>query len=273
MIKIKKIGNNTEALWNRPAAIGQATGLFKPATSDNLWPEFLNPSGAKYSRLDFKTMVERGIENRLLTSLAAAMPDGTIIAGSFMTSVMSNNTEAKDIDLFFTSPVSFGLAVNILLNPEDVDGFDFEKEEHWAVEGYKLDTASEKSFAENYGSPFVTKDTRFLKFVHPHRPPIQLIKLAWYDNAEHVIDSFDLTVSQFAYDCATDELVCNPMSIMDLMGKKLVLHRMQFPSSTLRRIIKYTHKGFYACPGSLARVAEEVAAKIEQEDREYVYID
>lgn len=48
---------------------------------------------------------------------------------------------------------------------------------------------------------------------------------------------------------------------------------MQFPSSTLRRIIKYTKKGDYACPGSLANVAQLVSEHIDDDDAQFVYVD
>jgi hypothetical protein len=262
MLNTKKfIGNDTEAFWSRAKGPGN-------------WPGFLEPSGANYSRVPFSSMADRGIENRLLDSLAAAMPNGTIIAGGFMTAVMGNNKDAQDIDLFFTNPISFAIAFNRLTEPTadklSSKDWDFERDEHWAIEGYKLDKASEACF-DKQGN--VKDTTRFVKFIHESRPPIQLIKLAWYDNAEHVIDSFDLTVAQFAYDVTTQDLVCNPVSIMDLMGKKIVLHRMQFPSSTMRRVIKYTKKGYYACPGALAKIAEQVAEHIGDDDAQFVYVD
>ncbi len=65
-----------------------------------------------------------------------------------------------------------------------------------------------------------------------------------------------------------------PMSTLkDLTKKHLVLHRMQFPSSTLRRVIKYSKKGFYACPGALVTIAQQVHENIDKEDGEYVYVD
>ena len=104
-------------------------------------------------------------------------------------------------------------------------------------------------------------------------PPIQLVKLVWYDSAEHVIDSFDLTVVQFATD--GEDLVFNPVAMLDLARKRIVLHRMQFPTSTLRRLVKYTKKGFYACPGSLQRICTEVADAIAKNPgaEQFAYID
>ena len=195
---VPKITNNIKAFWNKE----------DPGSN---WPGFLEPSGTQYSRLPFGHMEGRGIENQLLTSLASSMPDGTIIAGGFMTAVMGNNKDAQDIDLFFTGPDAFADAFNRLIDGGDSRTFqkNFDREEHWAIEGYTLDKASRPSLVQQeaeFGIPggwTVSHDTRYVKFTHPTRPPIQLIKLAWYKDAEHVIDSFDLTVAQFAYDVAT----------------------------------------------------------------------
>jgi hypothetical protein len=96
--------------------------------------------------------------------------------------------------------------------------------------------------------------------------------MVWYDNAEHVIDSFDFTVIQFAF--TNKEFVFNGMSFMDLARKRLVLHRMQFPASTMRRLIKYTQKGYYACPGSLVTICQAIQDyKGESDIFNVVYVD
>lgn len=238
-------------------------------------PAFLQPSGVAYSRVSLETIEKRNISNRLLTSLSLALPDGAIIGGGFMTSFMAEDKQASDIDIFFTSEEAFGKTLRTFLDPTSIDGYD--EQEHWAVNGYKLDEASQKNIiveeildTTHYK---IVKTCRFVKFVHPTRLPIQLIKLAWYADAEAVIDSFDLTVAQFALDVKTCEIVANPLSYMDLARKRLVLHRMQFPSSTLRRIIKYSGKGYYACPGALNNIVKEIAQNIEKEDGKYVYVD
>lgn len=242
-------------------------------------PEYLVRTNTKYSRIPVTYLDDRGIKNRLLDSLLCCLPDGALIAGGFMTAVMGENTDAKDIDLFFTSEKAFKETVKRLVNPEEIDGYN--KEEHWAFEGYSPDEDTQKAIiaaATNEagltaGEALSFKSVRFLKFVHSHRPPIQLIKLVWYDNAEHVIDSFDLTVAQFACDPKTSEIVLNPAAILDLARKRIVLHRMQFPASTMRRVIKYTNKGYYACPGALVKIAEAIFKTYKEGEEQIVYLD
>ena len=243
-------------------------------------PAFLNRTQTQYWRGPVSNLSSRGIENRLLDSLIYALPPGVIIAGGFMTAVMGENKDAQDIDLFFTSEKAFIETYKLLTSPDESD------DDAWGIKGYSLDPET-KGIVENAmntkindndneSAKLTLKNIRYLKFVHPKRLPIQLIKLAWYTDAEHVIDSFDLTVAQFAVQIMREgnaELVANPISFIDLARKRLVLHRMQFPSSTLRRVIKYSKKGYYACPGSLATISEEIAKNIANDNQQFVYID
>ena len=225
------------------------------------YPYFLERTPTQYSRVPMADLFEkRGIENRLLSSLVLYLPDGAYIAGGFMTSVLTEEKTAGDIDIFFNGDMAFKKTMELLLNPPEDD-------EAWAFRGYTLDTKEDTIVSQS-------ASLRYVRFVHEKRPPIQLIKLVWYESADHVIDSFDFTVAQFATD--GKNVVFNPVGILDLVRKKLVLHRMQFPSSTLRRMIKYSKKGFYACPGSLARIAEETTRHLTQypdENGKMVYID
>ena len=239
----------------------------KPFWNQGSRPRFLSRTETKYARAPLSSILEeRGLNNRLLESLITLLPKGAIIAGGFMTAVMGETKDAHDIDIFFTSEEAFRQTFKLLMDSQNQEEFD---DESWAWTGYELDTDPDA-----LGS---TETLRYVKFVpkdHTKRLPIQLIKLVWYDDPEHVIDSFDLTVAQFATD-GTD-IIMNPMAPIDLARKRLVLHRMQFPASTLRRVIKYTNKGFYACPGSLTKIAAEVANTIKQDpssNDNVVYID
>lgn len=165
-----------------------------------------------------------------------------LLRGGFMTAILSEEKDSKDIDFFFTSQKAFDDVVSLLNRPTTED------KEAWAYSGYKCKTS--------IPDPNKPNNTRYLIFEHPARPAIQLLKMVWYESAEHVIDTFDLSVCQFAVD--NKLFYYNPISFVDLSRKRIVLHRMQFPASTLRRIIKYSKKGFYACPGSLGKICEEI---------------
>jgi len=222
-------------------------------------PEFIKRTGTKYYRSPLKKVLdERGLENRLLNNLVKHLPKGAFIAGGFITSILQGDKNASDIDMFFTDGDAFANTMDLLLDlspkgdGEAAEGLD-DDDRPWAWEGYEM-TGDPKKLS--YGT------LRYVKFEHPKRPPIQLIKLVWYEDAEHVIDTFDLTIAQFAatgnHETAGAELVFNPLGLFDLVRKRIVLHRMQFGASTLRRLIKYSKKGYWACPGAMVKICEAI---------------
>lgn len=224
-------------------------------------PVFVSRTTTQYARTPIITALnDRGLENARLAQLAKELPKGTIISGGFLNAVMADKSEsASDIDLFFTGPQAFMEAYEILSEPS-------KNNETTYLQGYKPDIDKEMLLKDS-------KLLRFVKFKHEKYLPIQLVKLVWYESAEHCIDSFDLTCVQFAVD--KNELVYNPLGMIDLARKRIVLHRMQFPTSTLRRLIKYAKKGFYACPGSLQRIATQVEESIRTNPgaEQFAYID
>lgn len=230
---------------------------------------FLTRTPTAYASDDISLLKDRGIENRLLDSLIAGLPEGAIIAGGFMTGVLLEESTAKDIDVFFTSAKAFCDTVNLLLNPPVGDDGKPEDSDIWAWHGYEL--KGDESVLED---PAIN-NCRFLTFVHKKgtRPDIQLLRMVWYEDASHVIDSFDLTIAQWAIQRG-GVITYRPSAFLDLARKRIVSHRIQFPSSTLRRIIKYAHKGFYACPGSLAKICEQIQAfKGAPDVNDVVYVD
>lgn len=220
---------------------------------------FLTRTPTTYSVDNINLLTGRGMENRLLDNLIEFLPDGVIVAGGFMTSLIEAEKDAKDIDFFFTSKEAFCEFTNYILDQKAVksDGC-------WALEGYKLKEGCVLSGVNSY---------RYLTFVHPNRPELQLLKMVWYQDASHVIDSFDLTVAQFAVEKG-GKFTYNPLSFLDISRKRICLHRLQFCASTLRRIIKYSKKGFYACPGSLTNICQQIKDfKGPIESDEVVYVD
>ncbi len=215
---------------------------------------FLTRTATTYAKSPLAVLADRGIVNHTLNALVRHLPTGAIIAGGFMTHVILEEDKANDIDLFFTSKEAFDATVALLQKPP---------EDAVAYQGYTL---KDEVDLANLG------DARFVTFIHPKKPALQLIRFAWYESAEHVIDTFDFTIVKFAAD--NTSLYYDPIAWLDLSRKRLVLARMQFPASTMRRIIKYASKGFYACPGSLAHIAGEIQKFQGPADvNEVVYVD
>lgn len=226
---------------------------------------FMSRTSTSYSSAPLSILADRGIENRLFQNLVQHLPDGAILAGGFVTSVLLNEQTSKDIDIFFTSESAFYNTIKLIQNAATISATTEGDDKPWSFSGYTLKDA-DKIDLEKLG------DTRFVTFEHPKRPALQLLRMVWYTDATHVIDTFDLTIVQFA--ATKDGFVFNPISFLDLSRKRIVLHRMQFPASTVRRIIKYSQKGFYACPGSLANICAEIQKYNGNPDvNEVVYVD
>lgn len=102
---------------------------------------------------------------------------------------------------------------------------------------------------------------------------IQNIKF-FYSTPHELIDSFDFTICQFSYNHNEDIFIIGENSVMDLLNKKLVIHKISYPLSTFRRFFKYTKKGFYACKGCLETFMHEIRHNNELDiGDEIEYID
>ncbi len=256
-------------------------------------PRFLSRTKTEYSRVPLKAFGERAGMSNMLDSLINYLPDGVIIAGGFVQQVVLDclatsrpvltsdakywdqqphdkvevksrtQHERKDIDLFFTSEAAFRETVELLQDPPD-------EEDAWMWQKYKIDPEHAEALKNSQSGQ--------MRFVDYHsqneKPDLQLIKLAWYTDAAHVIDTFDFTVVQWAIQ--DGELIFNPLATFDLARQRLILHRMQFPASTMRRVLKYASKGYYACPGALAEIARAIGQAIAEgvdDGSEFVYLD
>lgn len=101
---------------------------------------------------------------------------------------------------------------------------------------------------------------------------IQCIRFAYYQDAAAVIDSFDFTVCQFAFD--GEQLTCGEHALWDLGRKRLALHKLTYPVATMRRMIKYSQQGFYACPGCMSAIlTATVDSPALREQMSITYVD
>lgn len=229
-------------------------------------PEFIARTETEYVRIPHSAITERGLTNRMFDSLIAGLPDGCVIAGGFMTNLMLDEKNAKDIDIFCLNEKAFMDVCNLISNPPAKS--ENEDDKIWAYRNYTTALNFEAFYKAN-------KEHRFVKFTSEKKElSIQVMKMYWYSCPQHVIDTFDLTIAQVASD--KEYIYMNPLTQLDLAKKRLVLHRMQFPASTIRRIIKYASKGFYACPGSLVNISKAIQAHTainDPDELQFVYLD
>jgi hypothetical protein len=99
---------------------------------------------------------------------------------------------------------------------------------------------------------------------------IQMIRFAFYADAAAVIDSFDFTICQFAYD--GQALTVGDFSLWDLGRKRLAVHKITYPVSSMRRMLKYGQQGFTVCTGAMQALLVQSVALPELK-LEIAYVD
>jgi len=99
---------------------------------------------------------------------------------------------------------------------------------------------------------------------------VQAIRIAYHENIEAVLNSFDFSLCQCGFD-GTD-LYFGEFTLFDLASNKLIPEKISYGVSSLRRIIKYTRQGYGICGGGLANVLEQICVdpKIINKNVEYV---
>lgn len=145
--------------------------------------------------------------------------DGTaILAGGFLRRWIDEADMTDcDLDLFFTSADDKRVAEQALAGA----GY----EEKFRCPEGKLTT-----FTMDRGS-----DVSPLK--------VQCVSNQYYTDAAHVIDTFDLTVAQFALH--RNVLYTGRLSLLHLHSRVMVLHSLPYPLATMRRFTQYALKGFW----------------------------
>jgi len=99
---------------------------------------------------------------------------------------------------------------------------------------------------------------------------IQFLKVA-YGSAADVIDSFDFTICQTAYD--SERLIFGDFTLYDLGRKRLAIHKVTHAKSTVRRLLKYGKQGFTVCSGCIDSILKAVVANPSLADSEVQYVD
>jgi len=85
---------------------------------------------------------------------------------------------------------------------------------------------------------------------------IQIVLLIQGADPPAIIDTFDFTISQLGTDGWY--LYFGEYTWTDLFRKRLRVHHIHHGISTMRRMVKYSRRGFYACVGTMRDVAQGV---------------
>jgi hypothetical protein len=115
------------------------------------------------------------------------------------------------------------------------------------------------------------RKNEFNKLYNYNGQKIQLVHFAYHESIEALLDSFDFTICQFAFD--GEFLYCGDSSLWDLARKKLAIHKVSYGLSTTRRLLKYQTQGYYACSGCITTILESIADNRELIHGDTQYID
>lgn len=156
-----------------------------------------------------------------LANIMRKVPSKVFLAGGAIRTLISTDeefdAEKTDIDLFFFSPDELNIVKEFLENKT------------------------------NYHKVFQCPEGKLASYVflNGEEPKwkIQCISVSYYDDLKEVIDSFDFTCTQFGTDWEVG--LMGETSEKDVMNKHLVFHKVTYPSSTLRRMMKYSRKGYH----------------------------
>ena len=100
---------------------------------------------------------------------------------------------------------------------------------------------------------------------------MQAIKIGFYATVEECLDTFDLTICQFA--AHKGILYVGQYTMWDLARKRLALHKLTFGAATVRRPLKYTKQGFTACSSSIGTILEAVGEDPSVINSDIQYVD
>lgn len=99
---------------------------------------------------------------------------------------------------------------------------------------------------------------------------VQFLKVA-YGSASDVIDSFDFTICQTAYDSTS--LIFGDYTLYDLGRKRLAIHKVTHVKSTIRRMLKYGKQGFTVCNGCINSILNAVVTNPSLTGSDIQYVD
>ena len=191
--------------------------------------------------LEGEIVVNRDLPIKLFPDygFVASLPNNSIVAGGYVLGLLRGNAkDIGDIDIYSKSEDMF-----------------LELQELLFKQGY-----IKKPIPSGI---LVFADT----FSKPGHFDVQLIRTLWFDSPEHVIDTFDFTVCQFAIQ--NGFLIFNPMGVFDATRKELIINRLNFPNTMLKRIVKYEGKGFTITDKNRNKVDEAVKNAKENPGIEY----
>jgi hypothetical protein len=191
-------------------------------------------------------------------------PQYFIAGGLIRRTISGESLEKGDIDLFFKSKADLLNFESQFKSRKTPKATLLDTKEH--VITYELDIGGTK-YNDIRGTKY--NDIRGTKY------KVQLIQMRFFPDVEQLLNSFDYNIAQCAYDPKTKDFYFGNLTLYDIGRNRMAVNKITYPLASLRRLIKYTNAGYYACNGCLQTYLEQVRAIPEQDfkDRQITYID
>jgi hypothetical protein len=151
--------------------------------------------------------------------------EGSWLAGGAIRDAINGNYNVSDYDMFFSTPEKAQLVAFSLENNH------------------------------NFECIFRCPQGELISF-KKDKIKIQLVTKFYYRDIEHLIDTFDITACRHATDGKF--ITTKYSSVRDTLNKKINLHRINFPNSTLKRIQKYIQKGFVLTNPAIEKYVDRI---------------
>lgn len=165
------------------------------------------------------------------------LPVPFTIAGGAVRQLFEEKPLTTDVDVFFTSAIEHGKARRVMGKYLSVMHI-FDTENH-----------------DTYSVPLGDK-----------KIPVQLIKY-YHPNVNKLLDSFDFTICQFALPSSDlSNIHTLPSAVNDLRMRMLRVYKLEYPFSSLLRLIKYVAQGFTVAPGVVKKIAQEMLENPQEFD-------
>lgn len=190
---------------------------------------------------DMYEYIEDLVENYPEELFPVTSVRGCFLAGGAMRTLVDPEDALKDIDLFFETEDALN---------KTLDYFEAN---------------------ENFKNIFTCPKRELFTYINTEdEVKVQLVAKEFYTPQE-AIESLDVTACCAAWDGKS--IYKHRRFVSDVMNKRIHLNNIQYPNATMRRINKYSHKGYTLTQDAIRYFVETVNAMELTEDNMEFYVD
>ncbi len=132
-----------------------------------------------------------------------------------------------------------------MMKASPVNDYDLFGPEPNAIGAWLLRNGASVKFANDRVANFAIGDRK-----------VQVIRKHKFDSMQATIDAFDFTCISAAYD--GDRFCCHNRFHEDAAKSALVINRLKFPLSTMKRALRYAGNGYSLCPVELGKICRAI---------------